>query len=131
MLDNLGITRWRLRSSGESVPVSGPAPNNVSASLSKPVPKFVCVAQLAHADTDLLNNILKALHCASDEAEILWVNDPDTLKNHLWPEAPVIVFGETLHPYVPKHAIKTLDLTALTSNISAKKTLWSQLKTLI
>jgi DNA polymerase III psi subunit len=119
MLDQMGITVWRLRESQTATPVQTPEP------------KFVCVAQSAHADLVLLNNILKALQCTDDEANIVWVDKPEYLKNHDWPNAPVIVFGEALYDYAPHDAVRTLSLTALNQDVAAKKALWTQLKAMI
>jgi DNA polymerase III psi subunit len=119
MLDQMGITVWRLRESQTATPVQTPEP------------KFVCVAQSAHADLVLLNNILKALHCTHEEASLIWVDDPEGLKYHEWSSAAVIVFGEALYEYVPDHAVRTLSLTALNQDVAAKKALWAQLKAMI
>jgi len=117
MLTAMGITVWRQRN---TAPVVQPAP----------APRFICVAQAAHADHDLLNNILKALSCTPEQAQIIWVEDPITLQSHIWPDVPVIVFGEILYPYTPETAIRTIPLNVLSQNVSAKKSLWQALKSL-
>lgn len=117
----MGITLWRQRAHR--------APTQPL--VSEAVPKFVIVAESDKADKILLNNILKALNCSSEEAMLVWTDQPEDLSTLTWPQAPVIVFGETLHTHVPKGAIKTLSLTALNQDLAAKKALWAQLKALL
>lgn len=111
LLSEMGITIWRQRNMERT-------------------PRIVCIAEAAHADHDLLNNILKALSFAPDEAQIIWVDDRDSLKNKHWPDVPVIVFGESLYDLTPASAIRSVRLNALSENIPAKKALWQALKSL-
>lgn len=112
----MGIPRWLPRSQKEATPAAAP--------------RFVFLAESSQVDRPLLLNILKALNCAESEAQILLVDKAASLQNQSWPPCPLIAFGESFEPYLPSYAIRTCSLTALNQDISAKKLLWTQLKSL-
>lgn len=116
MLEAMGITVWRQR---DTAP-----PENI------PAPRIRCIAQALHADEPLLHKILQAIGCPLNEAQVIWVDNPDTLSLQDLPPAPTIVFGEDLYAHAPSTAIRTLSLTALADNVHAKKTLWQSLQAL-
>jgi DNA polymerase III psi subunit len=116
MLEAMGITRWIQRPQQEATQAAPP--------------RFIFIAESTQVDHPLLMNILKALNCAETEAQMLLVDSPASLRDKSWPSCPIIAFGESLEPYLPSQAIRTCSLIALNHDISAKKLLWKQLKSL-
>lgn len=121
LLSAMGITQWRLRTAETETQ---------SAEMQQITPKYRFVALASQLDQDLLSKIMSAINCPSSEAQILLINNPEELQSQHCSEIPTIIFGENLHSYGPRSAIRTVSLLDLAENLPAKKALWQELKRL-